>query len=212
MIWRPFRAGQSRLASGVHGSSKLAQGGFRTITLSFLSNKDYTSHQWVSHSDSRHLYNEPSLAQAPAPPLETGLAYLGTMKDLFPTKKSFFATLDRLDDPDDPDEEDERWGSSLTFADKELDKPNPKKVALSSERIPLPRANSDPISECDLQSKRSSPVAVPKPALTNRPRTTGTIPTIKTGGPPQKKRKTNNAKIIPDDQQIFKGLIFCKYS
>lgn len=166
----------------------------------------------MSHSGSRHLYNEPSLAQAPAPPLETGLAYIGTMKDLFPTKKSFFATLDRLDDSDDQDEEDERWASLLTFADKELDKSNPKKVALSSELIPLPRANSDPISSCDLQSKRSSPVAVPKPAPTNRPSTTGTMPTIKGGGPPQKKRKTNNAKIIPDDQQIFKGLIFCKYS
>lgn len=162
----------------------------------------------MSHSDSRHLYNEPSLTQAPAPPLETGLAYLGTMKDLFLTKKSFFATLDRLDDSNDQDEGDESWGSLLTFADKELDKPNPKKVALSSEGIPRPRANSDPISSCDIQSKRSSPVAVPKPAPINRPRTTGTMPTIKSGGPPQKKRKTNNAKIIPDDQQIFKGLIF----
>lgn len=166
----------------------------------------------MSHSDSRHLYNEPSLAQAPAPPLETRLAYLGTMKDLFLTKKSFFATLDRLDDSDDQDEDDESWGSLLTFEDKELDKPNPEKVALSSERIPLPRANSDPISSCDIQSKRSTPVAVTKPASTNRPRTTGTMPTIKSGGPPQKKRKTNNAKIIPDDQQIFSGLIFCKYS
>lgn len=133
------------------------------------------------------------------------------MKDLFPTKKSFFATLDRLDDLDDPDEEDKSWESFLTSADKELDKPNPKKVALSSERIALP-ADSDPISSCDLQSKRSSPVAVSKPAPTNHPRTTGTMPTVKNGGPPQKKRKTNNAKIIPDDQQIFKGLIFCKYS
>lgn len=130
------------------------------------------------------------------------------MKDLFPTKKSFFATLDGLDDSDDQDEEDERWASLLTFADKELDKSNPKKVALSLELIPLPRANLDPISSCDLQSKRSSPVAVPKPAPTNRPRTTGTMPTSKGGGPQKKKKKTNNAKIIPDDQQIFKGLIF----
>ncbi|KAK4862290.1 hypothetical protein LT330_003428 [Penicillium expansum] len=128
------------------------------------------------------------------------------MKDLFPTKKSFFAALDRLDDSDDQDEEDKRWGS-LFYADKELDKPNPNKVALSLERIPFPGANSDPISSCD-QSKRSSPVAVPKPTPAKRPRTTGTMPTIKSGWPPQKKRKTNSAKIIPDDQQIFKGLIF----
>lgn len=131
------------------------------------------------------------------------------MKDLFPTKKSFFAALDRLDDSDDQDEEDKRWGS-LFYADKELDKPNPNKVALSLERIPFPGANSDPISSCD-QSKRSSPVAVPKPTPAKRPRTTGTMPTIKSGWPPQKKRKTNSAKIIPDDQQIFKGLIFCEY-
>ncbi|KAJ5490104.1 DNA polymerase family X [Penicillium expansum] len=128
------------------------------------------------------------------------------MKDLFPTKKSFFAALDRLDDSDDQDEENKRWGS-LFYADKELDKPNPNKVALSLERIPFPGANSDPISSCD-QSRRSSPVAVPKSTPAKRPRTTGTMPTIKSGWPPQKKRKTNSAKIIPDDQQIFKGLIF----
>lgn len=129
------------------------------------------------------------------------------MKDLFPTKKSFFTALDRLDDSDDQDEEDDSWGNLLTSADKGLDKPNPNKVAPSSERI---RANSDPISSCDLQSKRSSPLAVTKPAPTNRPRTAGTMPAIKSAGPPQKKRKTNNAKIIPVDQQIFKGLVFCK--
>jgi DNA polymerase IV len=133
------------------------------------------------------------------------------MKDLFPTKKSFFTAIDRLDDSDNQDEDDKSWGSLLTFADKEPDKPKPNKVALSSERNP-PRANSDPISSCDLQSKRSSPLAVSKPAPANRPWTTGTMPTIKSGGPPQKKRKTNSAKIIPVDQQIFKGLIFCKYS
>ncbi|KGO75913.1 DNA polymerase family X [Penicillium italicum] len=189
MTWRPFRASQSRLAStGPPNWTKEVFG-----PLPFLpSGKGYTSHT--------------SLAQAPAPPLETGLAYLGTMKDQFATKKSFFAALDRLDDSDDQYEEDQSWGS-LFSADKELDKPNPSKVALSSERIPLPRANSDPISSCD-QSKRSSPVAVPKPTTTKRPRTTGTMPTIKSGGPPHKKRKTNSAKIIPDDKQIFKGLIF----
>ncbi|KAJ5951008.1 DNA polymerase family X [Penicillium vulpinum] len=124
------------------------------------------------------------------------------MKDQFPNKKSFFEALDRLDDPD------ESWGSLITSADKEVDRPNPNKAALSSECIPLSRANSEPISSCDIQRKKSSPVAVPRPTPANRPRTTGTLPTIKNGGPPQKKRKTNNAKIIPDDQQIFKGLIF----
>ncbi|CAG8887201.1 unnamed protein product [Penicillium egyptiacum] len=128
------------------------------------------------------------------------------MKDRFPTKKSFFAALDRLDEEDNQDEEDKNWGSLLTFTDKEPDKPNPNKVALSSDRNPLSRANSDPISSCDLQGK--SLVTVPKPAPANRPRTTGTIPTMKSRGPPQKKKKTNNAKIIPEDQQIFKGLIF----
>jgi hypothetical protein len=29
----------------------------------------------IYHGDSRHLYNDLSLAQTPAPPLETGLAY-----------------------------------------------------------------------------------------------------------------------------------------
>ena len=133
------------------------------------------------------------------------------MNDLFPTKKSFFAAIDQLDDDsENQNEEDKSWGSLLTFADKEPDRPKPNK-ALSSERNP-PRANSDPISSCDLQSNRSSPFAISKPAPANRPRTTGTMPTITSGGPPQKKRRTNSAKIIPDDQQIFKGLIFCKCS
>ena len=121
------------------------------------------------------------------------------MKDVFPTKKSFFTALDRLDDSDDQDDSDDTWGNLLTSADKGLDNPNPNKVVLSS----------DPISSSDLQSKRTSPLTVSKLAPTNRPRTSGTMPTTKSGGP-QKKRKTNNAKIIPVDQQIFKGLIFCK--
>ncbi|CAP99225.1 Pc22g19370 [Penicillium rubens Wisconsin 54-1255] len=112
------------------------------------------------------------------------------MKDLFPTKKSFFAAIDLLDDSDNQDEEDKSWGSLLTFADKEPEKPKPNIIALSSERNP-PRADSDTISSCDLQSERSSPLAVSRPAPANRPWTTGTMPTIKSGGPPQKKRKTN---------------------
>jgi DNA polymerase IV len=130
------------------------------------------------------------------------------MKGYLLSKKTFFAALDRLDDPEDQSEEDKSWGNPLT-ADKEVDKPDPNKVALSSERIPLPRANSDPISSCDLQRKRS-PVSVLKPTPANRPRTTETMPTIKSATH-QKKRRIDNAKIIPDDQQIFKGLIFCKY-
>ncbi|KAJ5827270.1 DNA polymerase family X [Penicillium robsamsonii] len=132
------------------------------------------------------------------------------MKDHFRSKKTFFVALDRLDDSDDSDDQDEEetsWKSLLTLSAK-VDKLNPNKVALCSERIPLPRASSDPISLCDLQTKRSGPVAAPRPTPTHLPRTTGTMPNIKSGGPPQKKRKTSHAKIIPDDQQIFKGLIF----
>ncbi|QQK46767.1 DNA polymerase family X [Penicillium digitatum] len=130
------------------------------------------------------------------------------MKDQFPTKKSFFEALDRLDDQDDQDEEDKSWGGLMFPANKELDKPNPNKVALSSECIPPPRINLDPIPSCGPQRKRISPVAVLKPTPTERPRTSGATHTIKNGRPPQKKRKTNSAKIIPDNQQIFKGLIF----
>jgi hypothetical protein len=77
------------------------------------------------------------------------------MKDLFPTKKSFFAAIDLLDDSDNQDEEDKSWGSLLTFADKEPEKPKPNIIALSSERNP-PRADSDTISSCDLQSEKQS--------------------------------------------------------
>ncbi|KAJ5494329.1 DNA polymerase family X [Penicillium fimorum] len=129
------------------------------------------------------------------------------MKDHFRSKKTFFAALDRLDDSDDQDEEDISWENLLTSADKG-DKLNPNKAALSSERISLPRANSDPISSCDLETKKNGPVNVSRPTPTQRPRTTGAMHNVKSGGPPQKKQKTSNAKVIPDDQQIFKGLIF----
>ncbi|KAJ5382940.1 DNA polymerase family X [Penicillium concentricum] len=129
------------------------------------------------------------------------------MKDYFQSKKTFFAALDRLDDSDDQDEEYKNRESLLAFTDKEVAKPNSNKVDPSSERIPLPRANSDPISPCDLQTKRISPVAILKPTPASRPWTTGTMPTIQSAAP-RKKRKTSNAKVIPDDQQIFKGLIF----
>ncbi|OQE37930.1 hypothetical protein PENCOP_c009G00967 [Penicillium coprophilum] len=128
------------------------------------------------------------------------------MEGHFRNKKAFFAALDRLDDLNQ-DEEGQSWESLLILGNKEVNKPNPNKVAFSSERMPLPRANSDPLYSCEIERARS-PVAVPKRTPANRPRTTGTMPTIKSGGPPQKKRRTNSAKIVPDDQQIFKGLIF----
>ncbi|KAJ5158750.1 DNA polymerase family X [Penicillium coprophilum] len=128
------------------------------------------------------------------------------MEGHFPTKLAFFAALDRLDDLDQ-DEEDQSWESLLMLENKEVDKPNTNKVAFSSERMPLPRANPDPSYSRETGRARS-PVAVSKLTSANRPRTTGTMSTIKSGGPPQKKRRTNSAKIVPDDQQIFKGLVF----
>jgi hypothetical protein len=37
------------------------------------------------------------------------------------------------------------------------------------------------------------------------------MPTTKIEGTPRKRRKPNNPKIIPEDQQIFKDLVFCEY-
>jgi DNA polymerase IV len=129
------------------------------------------------------------------------------------SKKKFFAALDQLDDSDHQDEEHNDAQALLaTPAEKAIDRLVLKNVTRSPEHILTVSANSDSRSSCDIQSKRNSPSGIPKLAATNRPPMNETMPAFKMRSPPEKKRKTNSAKIVPVDQQIFKGLIFCKFS
>jgi len=128
----------------------------------------------------------------------------------FSTKKSFFEALDRLDQSDE-DEDYSFWDRVVDNTDTAGKKLETNKVALSSDHETSP-VNSEARPFCDGQAKRTGLPPVLRPSLLDRPHSIGTMPTTKSGGPPHKKRRTNSVKIIPDDQQIFKGLIFCECS
>jgi DNA polymerase IV len=126
------------------------------------------------------------------------------------SKESFFGFLEQLDDSDDQDEEYNEWERLLYSTKyKAPDKVAPTPVA---DRISLHRAHSDPQpSSSTHQYKTGTLTDDSRAAPLIRHKTTGAMPTTKSGGPPQKKRRTNGAKIIPQGQQIFKDLVFCEY-
>ncbi|KAJ5561969.1 DNA polymerase family X [Penicillium sp. DV-2018c] len=119
------------------------------------------------------------------------------------SKKKFFAALDQLDDSENQDEErEDAYGVFVTPAAK-ANNIIPKSVTSPpGDVLPVP-ANSGSRSPCDIQSKRDDH----KPDATCPP-VTEIMPVTRTRGPPEKRRKTNNTKIVPDEDQIFKGLIF----
>ncbi|KAJ6023095.1 uncharacterized protein N7446_013449 [Penicillium canescens] len=123
------------------------------------------------------------------------------------SKEDFFVSLEQLDDSDDQDEEYNEWERLLYSTKyKAPDKVAPTPVA---ERISLSRAHSDPQPTSRTnQYKTSTLPDDSKPAPLIRHKTTGAMPTTKSGGPPQKKRRTNSAKVIPECQKIFKDLVF----
>lgn len=126
-------------------------------------------------------------------------------------KTSFFAALDLLDESDD------EQGNSGVHAASRRDhagmKLNTKKSACSSDQRVSPRETFDARPSCNTKERRSSCLAVShisNPVSFSHSEGTRIMPTPKDAGPASKRRKPNNAKIIPGDQQIFKGLIFCK--
>ncbi|KAJ5767086.1 uncharacterized protein N7511_004702 [Penicillium nucicola] len=125
------------------------------------------------------------------------------------SKESFFESLEQLDEQDksdDQDQQDENYELLFHPKYKESASVVPAPVA---KRISLPRAKSDPQpSPSTHQYKDSTLPNDSKPAALIRHQTTGCMPATKSGGPPLKKRRNNNAKFIPEDQQIFKDLVF----
>ena len=146
------------------------------------------------------------------------------MREDQPSKKSFFAALEQLDDLDNQSEEDDPL-ERLIAPSRSLNIQNRTAASASTHPEPasLLRAHSDPQSSFtdtrrsepivveDSQPRRSETISDTKPRMVKRSETIGTMPGTKTGGPPpSKKRKTNSIKMHPEEQQIFKGFIFCE--
>lgn len=137
-----------------------------------------------------------------------------------PNKKRFFQALDLLEHSDDDAQNDEDTRLELLISgsrDHRLSKPS---ASHRPNLITFPRANSDPhpssteqepprigISHEDISSRPTGP----KVPTVKRSATTGTMPGTKIGVPAGKKRRVSSVKSIPAEQQIFKGLIFCKW-
>lgn len=141
------------------------------------------------------------------------------------SKTSFFTALERLDDPDDS--QDDEVTSLENLLTTSRSKRTPDKIsAISTSAGPLSlrRANTEPQSsstKSDLQTtgdlRRSTTTDELKVTTVQRAQTTTARPGAKTGGgprwpagPARKKRKVDPLNRVPSDQQIFKGLVFCK--
>lgn len=121
------------------------------------------------------------------------------------TKESFFAALDRLDESED-EHNDRR---DAVIPGHAMGNPKAQKLIPSSDHEPVSLSrNSGPQPSCDVESKSTELSTTLNPVSVNPQELTEIMP--KSGGPPTKKRRINNVKLIPDDQKIFKGLVFCE--
>lgn len=143
-----------------------------------------------------------------------------------PSKRNFFEGLDRLDESDDSDDGGDSLEQLAALRPLKVTNPAASKVSVLPEPQPgiLARARTEP--ELSASQKQLKPAEVKKvetkhPRRTEQPsavkvnpvqrfHTTGSMPGTKTAGPTSKKRKASNVKIVSEDQQIFKELVFCK--
>ncbi|KAJ5635824.1 DNA polymerase family X [Penicillium longicatenatum] len=146
------------------------------------------------------------------------------------SKRRFFAALERLDHLDDTEDDEEgSFERVAVLKPSGIPIPTAASVSLSPEppalEIPA-RASSDPkpppTDKLGLkektrvknlrrteQSRKVEPSTEPKVRSVQRGHTTGSMPDITSRGPIPKKRKPNkNIKVVPEDQQIFKHLVF----
>ncbi|KAJ5527587.1 hypothetical protein N7513_011746 [Penicillium frequentans] len=147
------------------------------------------------------------------------------------SKRSFFAALESLDHLDDTEDEEEVDFLKRVAARRPSGIPIPTAASVSVSPGPpapgiLTRANTDPkppptdqfeieettgakASGRTEQSRRVEQSNDPKVRSVQRHNTTGSMPDTKSRGPVSKKRKPNkNIKVVPEDQQIFKDLVF----
>lgn len=139
-------------------------------------------------------------------------------------KEAFYKELEKLDDSTDDQASDYDDFSHLIAVSKgkarEMDSTDalvPTSSSSSSAHLNanLPRTSTVP--ECSSQSA-AGPASSPgpeemaptakKPVLKSA-KTTGALTESKAEGPPCKRRRTYATRTIPEQQQIFKGLVFC---
>lgn len=144
------------------------------------------------------------------------------------SKSSFFRSLELLDCSDDsPDDEDSL--EQLLARARPAETSNLTVASSSAEPLTLTRANTAPspsYTDKELQEvvvghdahhrRRPQPAESNLRTVKRSQTTTGTMPSIMTGikrggGPVSKKRRTNGIiKLVPEEQRIFKELVFCK--
>ncbi|KAJ6036316.1 hypothetical protein N7540_000595 [Penicillium herquei] len=142
-----------------------------------------------------------------------------------PSKRAFFEALERLDQSDDSDDGYDFLKTVAPLRPSTISNSTDTDFSSCSKpSLPgtLARANTDPklLSDKGLESikdkgvehkhpRRTEPSAPPVRGV-QRFNTTGSMPATKSGVHATKKRKSNNNKIkvVPEDQQIFKELVF----
>lgn len=138
-------------------------------------------------------------------------------------KEAFYKELEKLDDSTDDQTSDYDDFSHLIAVSRgkarETDSTDALVPTSSSSSAPLnatlSRASTAP--ECSSHSA-AGPASIPgpeemaptakKPVLKSA-KTTGALTESKAEGPPYKRRRAYAARAIPEQQQIFKGLVFC---
>jgi hypothetical protein len=142
------------------------------------------------------------------------------------SKASFFRALEDLDRSDDSQDDEDSLEHLLARA-KPAEIPNSTAALSNTERVTLTRANTAPspsYTDKELQEavfQDAHPRRRPQPSESNlrtvkRSQTTGTMPSTTSGpkrggGPALKKTRTNSIiKLVPEEQRIFKDLVFCE--
>lgn len=139
------------------------------------------------------------------------------------SKASFFAALEELDDPDNEQPDAGLSFQNILAASRSFHDISNQAAAVevASPNLPsLIRANTEPQSSSEQRSQHlteikrnkhpiSTKSSEPKVRTVKRSNTTGTMPGITGKGPSTKKRKADALKSVPDEQQVFKGLVFC---
>ncbi|KAJ5218519.1 DNA polymerase family X [Penicillium cinerascens] len=138
------------------------------------------------------------------------------------SKKGFFDALQKLDDFDDFQDEDDDSIEKLLISSRpsRASDSTAARISASTRPISLRRSITEPqpspaggsrqvFGVADKGNIRRTVQATESKVRTvKRAQTTGTMPVLKTGGHPAKKRKTESLKLVPENQQIFKGLSF----
>lgn len=142
------------------------------------------------------------------------------------SKTSFFRALEHLDYSDDSQDDEDSLERLLAHS-KPTEVLNSTAALSNPEPIALTRANTAPSSSYTNKEPReevSAHDAHPRRRLqplesnlrtVKRSQTTGTMPSttsaLTKGGPALKKRRTNSIiKLVPEEQRIFKELVFCE--